>query len=123
MTYQFSDEVMKLNPELKAETVTPSKYKNVRTESKGMTFASGHEASVVGSLILLEEQKQIFALRLQVRFSLAGSTVYVADAVYCQLQDGKLEVVVVDAKGFRTKEYKIKKKLFREKYGLEITEL
>ena len=123
MTYHFSPDVRALNPELEAEVkasqVTPSKYHNVRTEARGMTFQSGHEASVIGSLILLEEQKKIFALRLQVRFPLSGDTVYVADAVYL---DEKLESHIIDAKplNFQTKEFKIKRRLFKEKYGRDI---
>ena len=122
MVYNFSPDVLALNPQLKNEvaTVTPSKYHNARAESKGMTFQSGHEASVISSLVLLEERKLIFALRLQVRFPLAGSTVYVADACYL---DDKLEPHIIDAKGVRTPEYRLKKKLFKEKYHKEIEEV
>lgn len=44
---------------------------------------------------------------------------YKADFVY--EQNGK--VIVEDAKGFRTEVYKIKKKLMRWKYGIEIMEV
>ena len=112
------------NPELAALIETPavsaSKYHNARTESKGMSFQSGHEAAGVSNLIIQEDMRAIFALRLQVRFPLPGDTVYVADAVYL---DKFLEVHVVDFKGFLTKEYQLKKKLFRETYGQEIEEL
>ena len=120
MTY--SADVLKLNPQLVGEVqaVPASKYRNTRTESNGMKFQSGKEAAGVATLILLEEQKQIFALRLQVRFPLAGGIIYTADAVYL---DDKLEVHVVDFKGFATKEYRLKKKLFRAKYGKEIEEI
>ena len=37
------------------------------------------------------------------------------------IKDGK--VVVVDTKGFRTKEYLLKKKLFQYKYGMDIVEV
>ena len=122
MSYNYSDDVLALNPELKPDVagVTPSKYHNARTESRGMTFASGHEAVVISQLILLEERKLIFALRLQVRFPLSGSTVYVADAVYL---DEKLEPHIVDAKGVSTKEYKLKRRLFKERYNRDIEEL
>lgn len=127
LPFSVSSDVLALNPQLREEndrpTVSPSKYKNVRAEAKGMTFQSGHEAAVVSNLIMLEERKQIFALRLQVRFPLAGETVYVADACYCELRDGVLSVVVADAKGMKTKEYKIKRKLFRERYGVNILEV
>jgi len=124
MTYKFSPDILALNPELVTQlnNIQPaSKYKNVKTEARGMTFQSGHEAAVVGNLILLEERKMIFALRLQVRFPLQGSITYVADAVYL---DEKLESHVIDAKGYKgVKEYKLKRKLFKERYHREIEEL
>ena len=118
MTY--SDDVIKLNPELAriAETKPASKYRNVRTEAKGLRFQSGHEATEIGKLIVAEEHKAgVFALRLQVRFPLQGKNTYVADAVYL---DENLVAHIIDAKGMLTKEFKIKAKLFKEKYGQEI---
>ncbi len=117
----YSDDVLGLNPELRTAvaTVPASKYHNAKAEAKGMRFQSGKEAAGVSNLIVLEEQKIIFALRLQVRFPLAGGIIYVADAVYL---DENLEPHVVDYKGFPTKEYKLKRKLFRERYGKEIEE-
>jgi len=117
MTY--SDDVIKLNPELAAmtESKPASKYHNARAEARGMSFQSGHEAVEIGKLIVLEEGHLIFGLRLQVRFPLQGKNMYVADAVYL---DDKLEAHVVDAKGTLTKEFKIKASLFKEKYGREI---
>ena len=99
----YSDDVLKLNPDLKAKvaTVPASKYHNAQTEAHGMRFQSGKEAAGVSSLILLEQQKIIFCLRLQVRFPLAGGIIYVADAVYL---DENLEVHVIDYKGYATKE-------------------
>ena len=125
MTYQFSPEILALNPDLSAQVkvgnITPSKYKNARAEARGMMFQSGHEASVIGGLIIAEERKKIFALRLQVRFPLpAGDTIYVADAVYL---DEQLKVHVVDAKGLATREYKLKRKMFLGQYGQDIEEL
>ena len=119
--FPFSEDVLKLNPELrdKVSTVPASKYHNAKAEAHGMRFQSGKEAAGVAGLILLEEQKNIFALRLQVRFPLAGGIIYVADAVYL---DEKLESHVVDFKGYATEEYKLKRKLFRERYGKEIEE-
>ena len=119
MTYPFSKEVLELNPELAKMTATTpaSKYHNARAEAKGMRFQSGREAVEVGKLIVAEEHKLIFALRLQVKFPLQGNNSYIADAVYF---DENLEVHIVDVKGMLTKEFKIKAKLFKEKYGREI---
>jgi len=111
----YSKDVLKLNPTLAGELVTQpaSKYKNIRAEAKGLRFQSGHEATEVSKLILLYERHLIFSLRLQVRMPLPGMNWYVADAVYL---DEKLNVHVVDCKGVKTKEYRIKKKLFEERY-------
>ncbi len=121
MTY--SDDVLKLNPEL-AEKVgkvpSASKYKNAQTEASGMTFQSGREAAGVQILILLEKQHKIFALRLQVRFSLPGGIFYVADAVYL---DNKLDVHILDFKGVKTDVFTIKRKLFEEQYSPHKIEL
>ncbi len=123
MTY--SKDILRLNPGLAAElqTVPASKYHNAQAEVRGMRFQSGREAVEVGKLILAEEHKAIFGLRLQVRFPLQGKNIYVADAVYLEPTDAGLALVVADVKGFRTKEYLIKKKLFKEKYGVDIKEI
>ncbi len=121
----LSPDIIRLNPELKqqVDTKPASKYKNARAEANGMRFQSGREAVEVGKLILAEEHKAIFGLRLQVRFPLQGKNIYVADAVYLEPTDAGLALVVADVKGFRTKEYLIKKKLFKEKYGVDIKEI
>ena len=117
MTYQFSEDVKNLNPELAQESKPASKYKNVRTEAKGLRFDSGHEASEIMKLVLLDERHLIFGLRLQVRFPLPGNIVYVADAVYL---DDKLQPHIIDAKGKKTYTFTMKAKLFKERYGQEI---
>ena len=120
----YSDEVLALNPELHQTNPdalrSPSKYGNAKTEAAGMLFDSGKEAAMVGELILLEQGQKIFALRLQVRFPLRAGINYVADAVYL---DEELKVHVVDAKGFRTDVYRMKRKLFRDRYQVDIEEV
>ena len=44
---------------------------------------------------------------------------YIADFQYTE--NGK--TIIEDSKGFKTKEYLIKKKLFEFKYGIEIAEI
>lgn len=115
----YSEDVLALNPELQS-VVQPvskpaSKYHNVRTESKGLRFDSGHEAAEITKLIVAEEHKSgVFALRLQVRFPLPGNIIYVADAVYL---DEKLQPHIIDCKGKQTYDSKLKFKLFKETYG------
>jgi len=122
VTYPFSKDVLALNPELAKATVSvpASKYHNVKAEVHGMRFQSGHEAAGVATLILLEEQKKIFALRLQVRFPVSDKITYIADAVYL---DEHLEPRIIDFKGFASKEYKLKRKLFKQRYGKDIEEM
>lgn len=130
MLYHFSEDVRRLNPGLEEEltTVPASKYHNARTEGKGLRFQSGHEAAEISKLILLDERHQIFSLRLQVAFPLPGKMIYRADAVYL---DEKLKVHVVDAKAWdiktkkflETPEFKIKRELFKERYGIQIEEI
>ena len=116
-----SDDVIRLNPGLAdLKPVSASKYHNAKAEAAGLSFQSGHEASVVSGLILLEKQREIFALRLQVRFPLPGGIIYIADAVYLDME---LKSHIIDAKGFRTREYRNKKKLFESAYPAKVEEL
>ena len=89
-----------------------SKYRNVRTEVDGITFASKREAKRYSELKLLERGKQISGLTLQPRYPLVvnGHKVctYVGDFLYHER--GKL--VCEDTKGMRTDAYGIKRKLF-----------
>ena len=128
--FRVSADILRLNPSLSLNKQTvpnelsgntgilkASKYKNVKTEVKGMTFQSKHEAAGVTTLIFAEEHHLIFGLRLQVRFPLAKGITYVADAVYL---DDKIEPHVVDFKGYATPVFKLKQKLFEQKYGHKI---
>lgn len=119
----ISADTLAENPELVVEmqTVTPSKYHNARTDAHGMTFASGREAAGVGGLILLEKQKKVFGLRLQVVFPLPGKNSYRADAVYCEIQNGRLQLVVKDFKGTPTEGFKVRARAFEAHYGIKIT--
>ena len=103
-----------------------SKWHNVRSEMAGMTFQSGHEAEVIGNLMVAEERRAgVFGLRLQVRFPLPGGKFYDADATYI---DGKIQPHVIDAKAFNlktgkyllTREFRSKRRQFRELYGHDI---
>ena len=94
-----------------------SKYNAKKTVVDGIDFDSAKEAKRYAKLRALEDAGKIQGLRLQVPFELLPSfdcdgvkyrgMRYVADFVY--YRDGK--VVVEDCKGFKTAEYKLKKKL------------
>lgn len=94
-----------------------NKFNAKKTTVDGIEFDSAREAKRYTRLRALEEEGKIQHLRLQVPFELVPSFEcdgvkyremrYVADFVYHR--GGK--VVVEDCKGFKTAEYKMKKKL------------
>jgi hypothetical protein len=96
-----------------------SKYNNRRTELDGKTYDSAREAGRAAELKLLVAAGEIAAVLEQVNFRLPGGVVYRADFVLLKW-DGTF--TVEDAKGVRTKEYSIKRRLMREK-GLDIKEV
>ena len=122
-----------------------SKYHSKKVTIDGMTFDSKKEARRYRELALLEKAGQIENLRCQVKFQLLPSYVenyprfsektgkrltdgkrtiekecsYIADFVYTE--NGKQ--VVEDAKGMRTTEYVIKRKLMLWVHGIRIKEI
>ena len=118
------------------------KYRNKRVEYEGIVFDSLKEKRRYCQLQLWEKHGIISDLRLQVPYELIPAiyedvevqlktkvkikkklvqraTTYVADFVY--IKDGV--TVVEDTKGFRTKEYELKKKMMRAFLGITITEI
>lgn len=108
-----------------------SKYRNKKVMLDGQTFDSKKEANRYAELKLMQKAGIIRDLQTQVPFLLIpaqrdehGKIVerevrYLADFVY--LKDG--EMVVEDTKGFRTTEYKIKRKLMLKVHGIRIKEV
>lgn len=101
----------------------------MKYHSKKAKCAAGHihdskkEATRCNELTLLQKEGQISDLEQQVRFELIPSMkytdmpneracVYIADFVY--FKDNVM--FVEDTKGFKTPEYIIKRKLFKQKY-------
>ena len=112
------------------KTYLENKYHNKHCEYKGMTFDSLKEMQYYKKLELLQNFGKISELKRQVEFVLIETfkledktyrkTKYVADFTYKD-ENGKYHVV--DVKGFKTKEYQLKKKLMAWKYGIEIEEV
>jgi hypothetical protein len=107
-----------------------NKFGNRKTLFNGITFDSRREAKRYAELVLLLRAGQISNLRRQVPFELLPSQKrngkvierpvrYVADFVY--IENG--QEVVEDAKGLRTKEYILKRKLMLWQYGIQIKEI
>ena len=109
-----------------------NKYHNQRACVDGRWFDSKREARRFRELQLLERGGEISDLRTQVSYELIPtqprrhgkaerSVHYIADFVYHDNRSGN--TVVEDAKGARTSEYIIKRKLMLQKYGIEIKEV
>ena len=120
-----------------------NKYGNRKIAFDGQTFDSKKEMRHYTELLLLEKAGKIKDLHRQVKFQLMpaqrepdiigpkgghkpGKLIerevsYVADFVYTDLQTG--QTVVVDTKGFRTKEYTIKRKMMLYFHGIRIKEV
>lgn len=124
------------------------KYRNKKITVEGETFDSRREYNRFLELKLLERAGEISTLRRQVKFVLIPAQyektserytrgykkgelkqgklierecAYLADFVYIDNRENKK--VVEDAKGVRTKEYIIKRKLMLQKYGIKIKEV
>lgn len=101
-----------------------SKYGANKKEVDGIRFDSEKEAKRYQELKLLQKAGVIGLLELQVPYELneggTHSLRYIADFVYMVSETG--EKVVEDAKGFRTKEYKKKRRLMKKIYGIKIKE-
>ena len=117
------------------------KYQNKKTVVDGKVFDSRKEAARYKELKILESAGEISDLVCQQKFVLIHAqrepdvigvrggvkkgkllekeVSYIADFVY--LRDG--QTVVEDTKGFRTKDYIIKRKMMLYFYGIKIEEI
>lgn len=96
-----------------------NKYAAKKTEIDGITFHSKREASYYSDLKILKKRGEIVMFLLQVPFHLPGGIKYIADFLVFYAS-GIVEVV--DVKGMKTAEYKLKKKLVEQFYPVTITE-
>lgn len=118
------------------------KYKNIPTEANGIRFASRKEAGRYEELLALLRAGEIRALKLQPQFTLQESYItpegervravrYIADFSYeretAPDRSGRtfwLPVVEdVKSRGTKTAQYRLKRKLLRERLGIDITEV
>ena len=97
-----------------------TKYRSYKTSVDGHTFDSLKEAEYYQNLKLRLKSNDIKGFCLQPTFILAPGLKYKADFITFNT-DGTYEVI--DVKGFKTKEYIAKKKVFEDKYNLKITEI
>ena len=97
-----------------------SKYRSNKISIDGHTFDSQKEADFYCELKLKLQAKEINGFCLQPIFMLAPGLKYKPDFIIFN-KDGSTEVI--DVKGFKTKEYIAKKKVFEDKFNLKIIEI
>lgn len=111
-----------------------AKYHNKKVVYDGRTFDSIKEKNYYINLKLLEKAGKIKDLELQKEFELQPSyrlnkktnrkIIYRADFTYKTTEDDKLHVIDIKSPiTAKEKAYRIKKKLFEYKYGIEIEEI
>ena len=98
-----------------------TKYRANKTSLHGHTFDSQKEADYYVELKNRLKANDIKGFCLQPTFILAPGLKYKADFIVFN-NDCK-DPEVIDVKGFKTKEYIAKKKVFEEKFDLTITEI
>lgn len=102
--------------------VKTNKYHNIKVSVDGYTFDSIAESRRYEQLKLLERAKAITDLKRQVKFVLIDKSKYgrevsyIADFTYYEQN----RLVVEDVKGIKTDIFKLKARLFAERYGFEI---
>lgn len=119
-----------MNYPITGEKEKKLKYKNEKIEIDNIKFDSKKEAKRYVELKQQEQAGIIKDLKLQVPFELQPSykkenkTIrainYVCDFTYI---DNNGKFIVEDVKGFINEVYKLKKKMFEFKYGVEIKEV
>lgn len=140
----MSNDLARLSPAAQKQVMQkmqkPGKYKAQKTRRGKLTFDSKKEAERYDALMLLQKAGEIRGLKLQVRYCLqeayttfegdrVKSIDYIADFVYERRTapdsyDQRYWLPVVeDVKGMRTREYAVKAKLFRNRYGFAIREV
>jgi len=97
-----------------------SKYRYRKTEVDGFTFDSIKEANYYVTLKRLKAAGEVVLFLRQVPFHLPGGVKYVADFMVFHASG---EVEIVDVKGVKTAEYKIKKKMVEHHYQITIHEV
>lgn len=108
-----------------------NKYRNEPIEVDGHRFSSRAEARRYGELKLLERAGHVLELRLQPRYPIVVDGVpictYVADFFYIAVSDDgrAFTHVIEDVKSpaSKTPVYRLKKKLIKVKYGIDIQEI
>lgn len=101
----------------------PGKYRAVKTIVNGISFHSKKEAKRYGELLLLMKAGEIQNLKLQPVYEIKVNGVkickYIGDFEYSY----KGIAITEDVKGFKTREYVLKKKLMMACFNIQIKEI
>lgn len=105
----------------------PQKYRNIPTTIDGIGFQSKKEAARYQELKLLQYAGEIGAILLQPAFPLTVNDVFIgsyyADFSYPVLATGLTIYEDVKSPVTRTSVYRLKKKLVKALYGVDIVEV
>ena len=117
MTYKY--------PIIPKKTRRPNKYFAKKTVAMGLKFDSRWEAERWGQLKAMERAGIVTQLERQVKYELSINDVkicnYIADFRYLlEEENGLSKLVVEDAKGILTAEFKLKKKMMKAIHGIDI---
>ncbi len=117
MTYRY--------PIIPKKTRRPNKYFAKKTVAMGLKFDSRWEAERWGQLKAMERAGIVTQLERQVKYELSINDVkicdYIADFRYLlEEENGLSKLVVEDAKGILTPEFKLKKKMMKAIHGIDI---
>lgn len=105
------------------------KYRNEKVRLDGFVFASKKEASRFVELRMRQKMGEISGLTVHPRFDLIVNGekvgVYVADFLYfvCHNDIRGSCKVVEDTKGYRTRDFILKKKLMKAALGIDVKEI
>ena len=101
-----------------------SKYNAKKTEVDGFVFDSKKEAARYQQLVLMERAGEIAELQCQPKFPIYVNDIkvctYIADFRYLDI--AKNAYIVEDVKGIKTSIYRLKKKLMKACYGIDVFE-
>ena len=100
------------------------KYRNQETIYNGIIFASKKEANRAYELDMLLKAKQIKRWSVQPEFLIEINGVRIAKYrgdFKVEYPDGRVEIE--DVKGFRTPVYRLKAKMMKAVYGIDIKEI
>ena len=117
MTYKY--------PIIPNKTRRPNKYFAKKTVAMGLKFDSRWEAERWGQLKAMERAGIVTQLERQIKYELCVNDVkicsYIADFRYLlEEENGLFKLVVEDAKGVLTPEFKLKKKMMKAIHNIDI---